>query len=83
MLKTVEGVYRDGKIELKESMAGVHDEIPVLVTFLEPDDIDLQGWGMGDPQAADLRARLATFAGDWESSEMRIYDRYHAAKANL
>jgi hypothetical protein len=34
MLKTIDGVYRDGKVELTEVPADVHDETRVLVTFL-------------------------------------------------
>ena len=30
-----------------------------------------------------MRARLASFAKDWESPEMSVYDNYDAAKANL
>jgi len=30
-----------------------------------------------------LRARLATFAEEWNAPEMDIYDNYDAAKANL
>lgn len=36
-----------------------------------------------DAQAADLRARLSSFAEDWDSQEMSIYDNYDANKANL
>ncbi len=45
--------------------------------------IDLRTRGIDEAQAADLRARLATFAEDWNSPEMDIYDNYDAAKANL
>lgn len=83
MLKTIEGVYRNGKIELAEVPNNVHDETRVLVTFLASNDIDLQTRGIDEAQAADLRARLATFAEDWGSPEMKIYDNYDAAKANL
>ncbi len=44
--------------------------------------IDLQGCGIDKVQAANLRERLATFAEDWESPEMSIYDNYDAAKSN-
>ncbi len=81
MLKTVEGVYRNGKIELVEAPGEVHDETRVIVTFLEPRPIDLQSRGIDEAHAAELRARLATFAADWDSSEMDIYDDYDAAKA--
>jgi hypothetical protein len=35
MLKSVEGVYRDGKIELTEFPGDVRNDTPVIVTFLE------------------------------------------------
>jgi hypothetical protein len=83
MLISVEGVYRNGKVELKELPANVNEETRVIVTFVEPKFIDLRARGIDEAQAADLRARLATFAEDWNSPEMDIYDNYDAAKANL
>lgn len=81
MLISVEGVYRNGKVELREVPANVNEEMRVIVTFLDPRYVDLRARGIGEAQAADLRARLATFAQDWESPEMDIYDNYDAAKA--
>lgn len=83
MLKTIEGVYRNGKIELVELPPDVSDEARVLVTFLEPKIIDLRARGIDEARAADLRARLATFVEDWESPEMSVYNDYDAAKAKL
>lgn len=83
MFKSIEGVYRNGKIELVEVPSNVRDETRVIVTFLEPGSIDLQARGINEAQAAELRARLTTFAEDWESPEMAIYDDYDTAKANL
>ena len=53
------------------------------VTFLPSDSADLQTRGIDRAQATDLRQRLATFAEDWESPEMCIYDDYDVAQANL
>ncbi len=39
-------------------------------------EVDLAARGICVAQAADLRARLHTFAEDWESPEMDIYDDY-------
>ena len=36
--------------------------------------IDLHARGIDEKQAADLRARLKTFAEDWERPEADIYD---------
>lgn len=83
MLKSIEGVYRNGKIELVETPSDVRDETRVIVTFFEPRSVNLRARGIDEAQAAELRARLATFAEDWESPEMDIYDDYDAAKARL
>ncbi len=83
MLTTIEGMYRGGKVELSETPRGVGEDTPVIVTFLPTHSIDLQKRGIDKVQAADLRERLATFAEDWESPEMSIYDNYDAAKSNL
>lgn len=83
MLTSVQGVYRDGKVELTEQPVNVPDETIVIVIFLEPSHIDLRARGIDEAYAAELRARLATFAEDWESPEMSIYDNYDAVKANL
>jgi len=83
MFKSIEGIYRNGKIELVQVPTDVRDETRVIVTFLEPRTIDLRERGIDEARAADLRARLATFAEDWDSPEMDIYDDYDAAKAHL
>jgi hypothetical protein len=83
MLKSVHGVYRQGKVELTEQPDNVRDETRVVVTFLEAGAIDLPARGINEKQAAELRARLETFADDWGSPEMSIYDNYDTAKAKL
>ncbi|MGV0024032.1 hypothetical protein [Phormidesmis priestleyi] len=83
MLKSVEGVYQDGKIKLVESPGSMPDQTRVIVTFLPSGSIDLQARGVDPAQAADLCARLNTFVEDWNSPEMDIYDDYDTAKANL
>ncbi|PKO22266.1 MAG: hypothetical protein CVU38_10340 [Chloroflexi bacterium HGW-Chloroflexi-1] len=83
MLTTIQGVYRSGRIELAEAPGNVHEATPVIVTFLVPASMNLRARGIDETQAADLRARLATFAEDWDSPEMDIYDDYDTAKARL
>jgi hypothetical protein len=83
MLKSVEGVYRDGKIELTELPRDVRDQTRVIVTFLETSHIDLRARGLDEARAAELRAQLATFAEEWDSPDMDLYDNYDAAKARL
>jgi hypothetical protein len=83
MLTTIQGVYRDGKIELIEIPTNVREETPVIVTFLTSIPIDLRTRGISEEQADDLRARLTTFSEEWNSPEMDVYDNYDAVKANL
>ena len=80
MLTTVEGVYRNGRIELSENPNDVVEGARVLVTFIRPNSIDLSSQGIDQAQAAILRASLAPFAETWNSPEMSIYDDYDAAK---
>ena len=74
MMKSVQGVYRDGKVELlepaPEGAAG-----RVIVTFLpENATVNLTERGIDPQQAGDLRQRLAAFAEDWQRPEMDAYD---------
>jgi hypothetical protein len=39
-----------------------------------PNGIDLNARGIDETRAADLRARLKTFAEDWDRPEADIYD---------
>lgn len=82
MLTSVEGIYRNGRIELAELPANVPEETRAIVTFIEPKGIDLSDYGIDQTQAETLRASLATFAEDWNSPEMSIYDNYDAAKSS-
>ncbi len=76
---TIEGIYRDAKVELSETPSDMCEGTPVIVTFLPSNTIDLQEHGIDEAQAADIRARLASFAEDWENPEMNAYDNYDDA----
>lgn len=80
MLYTIQGIYRDGKIELVEQPADIQEDTIVLVTFLETNLVNLQERGIDKAAAGEMRARMATFAEEWDSPEMSIYDNYDAAK---
>ena len=82
MLTSIEGTYRNGQITLKEPPANFADEVPVIVTFIHSGDVDLRAQGIGQAEAAELRAALSTFE-DWDEPEMDVYDDYDAAKSNL
>jgi hypothetical protein len=74
MVKAVEGVFRDGKVELLEPAPAV-GEARVIVTFLPArGEVDLPSRGIDSQRASDLRARLRTFAEDWSRPEMDVYD---------
>ena len=73
MLKSVEGVYRAGKVELLEP-APADAEGRVIITFLAAESIDLAKRGISAGQAAELRHRLGAFAEDWDRPEMDVYD---------
>ncbi|MDJ0729759.1 MAG: hypothetical protein QNJ33_07165 [Crocosphaera sp.] len=40
MLKTIEGIYKNGQIQLSELPQDISDHSQVLVTFLDPNTID-------------------------------------------
>ena len=74
MLKSVEGIFRDGKIELLGPPPQAQ-ESRVLVTFLPASqEVDLASRGIDANRAADLRARLGAIAEDWQRPEMDVYD---------
>lgn len=70
---TVEGKYKDGMVVLSEPPVDM-PESRVLITFIQPDQIDLMARGIDREQAADLRNRLSTITDDWNRPEMEIYD---------
>ena len=83
MLISVKGGGRSGCVELAEEPSNVRDDTQVIVTFVEADGVDLRARGISEAEASELRDRLTSFAEDWNSPEMEIYDNYDAAKAKL
>src|ERR1035437_1912689 len=74
MVKSVEGIYRNGKVELLESLAEAEGS-RVVVTWVHPaGPVNLRDRGIDESQAVDLRRRLAPFAEDWDRPEMAAYD---------
>jgi hypothetical protein len=73
MLKSVKGVWRNGRVELSEPAPDMSDG-DVIVTFLTGSPATLDERGIDQAQAADLRYRLAAFAEDWDRPEMDSYD---------
>jgi hypothetical protein len=78
---TVEGIYKDGKVELLETVSDVK-QAKVLVTFLENNDLDLQTLGIDETQAEELREKFSAFE-DWNDPALDIYNDYDNAKSAL
>lgn len=83
MLSSVTGIYRDGQIQLSEQPPDIAEGTQVIVTFISAKEIDLFSQGINQEDAENLRTNLTTFADDWNSPEMSIYDNYEQNKANL
>ena len=60
-----------------------HVHIKPKVVLGAVGNIDLRERGIDEAQAAEIRACLASFAEDWESPEMDVYDNYDEEKAKL
>ncbi len=75
MLRTVEGVYRNGKIELTEIPEGVDEDTTVIVTFVPKKRFDLASIGMTSAEAIRLRWGFQCFE-DWDDPQMDIYNDY-------
>lgn len=74
MIKSVEGICRNGKVEFAEPFPEAEGS-RVIVTWIQPAAaVDLGARGISEPEATDLRRRLATFANDWDRPEMDAYD---------
>jgi hypothetical protein len=80
MLTSFEGLYRNGQIKIADLPTGIPDGTRVIVTFLNSGELDLESLGINKIQAQILRSSLVTFAEEWDSPEMSIYDHYDAAK---
>ena len=74
MVKSVEGIYRNGKVELIEPFAEAEGS-RVIVTWVHPaEPISLRERRINESHAAGLRRRLARFTEDWDQPEMDAYD---------
>lgn len=57
MQTSVEGVYRQGRVELTQLPDNVTDETRVIVTFVQPNQIDLSSGGIDLASSEVLRAK--------------------------
>jgi hypothetical protein len=78
-LLTVEGIYKDGKVELAEHPKLVEDSARVLVTFLPPSDAELAGENFRKELRRRAFARMREgidLGGPPYPSREEIYDRF-------
>lgn len=80
MLTSFEGLYRNGQIKIGDLPTSIPDGTRVIVTFLNSGGIDLESLGINKIDAQILRSSLFTFAEEWDSPEMSVYDNYDAVK---
>jgi hypothetical protein len=72
MLKCVEGIYRNGEVELLEAPPNV-TEARVIVAFLEPSPGATRP-ALSREELAELRGKLAAWEEDWNAPGMVAYD---------
>lgn len=80
-MTTVEGIYYNGRVELAQLPPNIADGARVIVTFIDAEKMDSTGCDVDLTQLEFLRVSLATFAEDWNSPVMSVYDNYDAAKS--
>ena len=71
---TSQSIYRDGNVELFKTSTGVDTALVTIALLPKNGSIDLQSRGINREQAANLRAKLQSFAEDWNCPEMDVYD---------
>jgi hypothetical protein len=74
MVTSVEGIYRNGKVELEQPLDAAEGSRVIVTWVGPPPHVDLKERGINEKQAADMRRRLAVFAEDWDRPEMDVYD---------
>ena len=74
MVKPVEEIYHNGKVELSEPVSEAEGWRVTVTWIRQVKPIDLRAREIDESQAADLRRRLGAFAEDWDRPEMDAYD---------
>jgi hypothetical protein len=73
MLQSIEGIFRDGKVELLEPPPDLK-EARVIVTFLSAKAGRPQPPTFTAEELAELRGKLAAWEEDWNAPGMEAYD---------
>jgi hypothetical protein len=79
MIQTVEGVFRNGKVELLQEPENI-TESRVIVTFLPNLTASDDETGLTPDEIADLRGKIAAWEEDWNAPGMEAYDDYEARR---
>jgi hypothetical protein len=79
MIQTVQGIFRDGKVELLEKPTNIQ-EARVIVTFLPGDLVAVGEPSFTSEELADLRGKLEAWEEDWNAPGMEAYDDYEARR---
>jgi len=84
MTTVIEAVFENGVFKpLVEADFKENHRYKMIVEEPTTETVDLAASGIDQQHVAELRAKLQTFAEDWESGEMNVYDDYDAAKTRL
>lgn len=73
MLQCIEGICRNGKVELLETPEDVH-EARVIVAFLPADSSQKKKPQLTPAEIAELRWKLSAWEEDWNAPGMEAYD---------
>lgn len=74
MLKTVEGIYREGLVELTERPEDIHGEAKVLVTFLSQSETEADRQALREKAFARMREGIPLGGSPYPKRE-DLYDR--------
>ena len=74
MLQSLEGIYQDGRIELREKprRAG---KARVIVTFLPERKASAKSPNLSRKEVIEWRAKLEAWEEDWNAPGMEAYDK--------
>src|SRR5262245_43997810 len=79
MIQTIEGIFRNGKVELSELPANVN-EARVIVTFLPSEFGPPDGPSFTTEELTELRGKLEAWEADWNAPGMEAYDDYETRR---
>jgi len=79
MMRSVKGVYHNGKIQLSEEPEDI-TEAQVIVTFLPRSPRRADAPPLSPEETVELRGMLAAWEEDWNAPGMEAYDDYEARR---